>query len=183
MKKILAVSILIAALTLCSCTAQKETNINEFLKTLDMGNVLSAEESDFRITKSNEDRYRYSYAINNKTMLCLYSGTDGIIIQCTVTSLVNNSYFQSLCSEITRCFTGLNETESKKLVNSAFDSPVEINGFKLLLIDSQVGYTFLINHISDEINTNEHPTLKKHIEKEDVSRPTIGTEETTIKHY
>ena len=106
-----------------------------------------------------------------------------MIVQCTVTSLVRNSDFQSLCSEVTRAFTGLGSSESAKLVKSAFVSPVEHDDFKLMLIDSKAGYTFLINHISDELNTNEYPTLKRYINKEDISRPTIGTDETTLKHY
>lgn len=183
MKKIIVISVLAFLFTFCSCTAQTQTDINEFLKILGTGNVLSAESADFRITKSDNNRYRYSYAVDDNTMLCLYSGKDGVIVQCTVTSLVRNSDFQSLCTEVTRAFTGLGSSESAKLVKSAFVSPVEQDDFKLLLIDSKVGYTFLINHISDELNTNEHPTLKRHINKEDISRPTIGTEETTIKHY
>lgn len=180
MKNLVCVLCVVLFLSLCACTPQNETDINEFLKILETGNIVSASAEDFRITKDSE-RYRYSYVVNDKMMLCLYSDKNGVIIQCTVTSLVKDAEFSSACSEITRTFTGKSSKKSKELVKSAFYAPIISDGYKLVLIDSQTGFTFIINHESDELNTNEYPTLKRHIDEEDISRPTVSqTELSTI---
>lgn len=176
MKKTIIPLCLFLLLTLSACRPQSGADVNEFLKILGTGNIISAEAESFRITKESE-RYRYSYAVNDSTMLCLYADKDGVIVQCTVTSFIKNSEYFNICAEITRTFTGRTADESRKLVKSAFDSPVVSDGYKLALIDSQAGFTFLVNHESDELNTNEYPTLKRHIDEKDISRPTAGRTE------
>jgi len=182
MKKIYACLITISMIFLCSCTFQKEEDINEFVNTLSSGEIQSVQAEDFRI-KNDGERYRYSYVLKNNIMLCLYADRNGVIVQCTVTAISDNSEFALVCNEVTRTFTGKSIEESTALVKKAFKNPLTSDGYKLTLIDSNVGLTYLINYESDEINTNEYPTLKKYIKKEDVTRPTIGEENSTPKTY
>lgn len=182
MKLMRFAAVLAALLTLSSCVGQKEADINIFTERLNSDKAFSLSADGYRITSENE-RYRYSQMADGNTIICIYTERDGIVVQCTLTTVKNDSIFRNRCAAAVRSFL-LNDKEScSKLTDSAFrNGSVISDGYKLTVIDSEVGITFLINRSDDELNTNESPTLKKHIDKKDITRPTLGAEKTDAQN-
>lgn len=170
MKLLRLAAVFTVLLLLCSCTSHDADDINEFLKRLNASPPLCAE--DFRIT-ARDGLYRYSHMENENTLICIYAAEDGAVTRCTVTELKNQPEFEKHCVRLTEAFTRLGSEESSMLVKRALDcGNARVEEFKLTLIDSDVGRTFLVCLLDDEINTNEHPTLKGPIDEDDISRPT-----------
>ncbi len=182
MKLLRFAAVLAAVLMLSSCISQQDADINIFTERLNSDRTFSLSTDGYRTVSENE-RYRYSQMIDENTLLCVYTGHDGIVVQCTVTTLENDSIFRERCVAAAQSFM-LSDTESAaKLTDSAFrKGSVISDGYKLTLIDSEVGITFLINLSDDELNTNENPTLKKHIDKEDITRPVLTAEKTDAQN-
>lgn len=171
MKKLLLIIQFAVIILLSSCTGQKEADIGIFTQRLNNSEAFGIEAEAYRITAEGE-RFKYSYLPDNNTLLCIYTDSDGIVVQCTLTVFKADSAFQKRCTALS---DSLLLTDCEKQVAAAFkNGSADYNGYKMTLIQSNIGQTFLINHTDDEINTNDSPTLKKHIEKDDITRPTLG---------
>lgn len=177
MKIFKMVSVLLVLTVLSSCVKSEEKDINEFLKIYNKN--LSSE--SFSITY-DEDRYKYSYLAEKDLLICIYTDKDGVVVQCTVTSSKPQKSFYDACKSVARAFTGQTSDECSSLIETVkSEKKIQKNGNNLVLSDFNIGTVFLINKATDELNTNSNPTLKKHIDKKDISRPTLGKDETTKK--
>lgn len=176
MKLMRIAAVFAAMLTLSACVSQKEADINIFTERLNSTEKFSLNADCYRIVSEN-GRYKYSQMIDDNTLLCVYADSGGIVVQCTLTVLKSDSVFRKRCIAVIQSFLLNDEGSCSKLAESAFTNGSAISdGYKLTLIDSKVGTTFLVNRSDDELNTNESPTLKKHIDKNDITRPTLGRE-------
>lgn len=176
MKLMRIAAVLAALILLTSCVSQSGQDINDFTESLNtLGSFILGTDA-YRITAEDE-RHRYAQMPDDDTLICIYTGSDGYVVQCTLTALKDDKSFRQRCADIAEVFIGSN---ANKLTEKAFsDGSAEGSDCKLTLIDSDIGKTFLINRYDDELNTNGSPTLKKHINPEDVTRPTLGENNTS----
>ena len=90
---------------LTACVGQKQLNADEFLKKYSLISEQSFDMGDITVTES-ANGYKYSL-LHNDIMICLFSGADGVITQCTVTSAdFEEAEFNSVCQKIIEAFTG-----------------------------------------------------------------------------
>lgn len=173
MKKLRFIIPFVLIILLTSCIEQREADIGIFTDCLNSKGCLCIDTDSYKITSEN-GRYRYSYMPDSNTLLCVYTDNNGIVVQCSLTVLKADENFRKMCICLSDAFM---YESSEKAVGKAFrNGSADIDGYRLALIDSSVGQTFLINHSDDEINTNENPTLKKHIDEKDVSRPILKSD-------
>lgn len=171
--KIITSFLIIIALT--GCVGQQEKNIDEFLKKFNLIGNETLTSSMFDVTESN-DYYIYSL-LHSQNLICIYSGKDGVVLQCTVTSKSpTDSSFDELCINITACFTDYDKQKSADFYKNGGDC----DRYHLFINDYGIGKTMILNLKSNEINSNDYPTLKRPVDEKDIARPTLN-ESTTIK--
>lgn len=166
--------VILALLLLSSCVSKSEKDINELLKGFE-GEISAA---DFRVTREDE-RYKYSALFGN-SLMCVYTDKNGIAVQITISTEKPDKSFSGLCRNLICSFAGFSQSESDRLFTQLQkDKRIEKGKYNLVLSEFDFGTVFIINLRDDELNTNEHPTLKRPVEEEDISRPTMGTENNT----
>jgi hypothetical protein len=178
MKHLKIISILIIILTFTSCVSQKDDNISEFINKLNTQYGKNYSESDFIITENN--RTTYSLMIDDNTLICLYADGNYIIIQATITTdSADYTTIQETVSEIMSVLCNCSKEESDKISAQIKDTvKSEINGYRITYCNYNCGQTVIINRITDELNTNENPTLKDYINEDEISRPVLSESET-----
>lgn len=174
MKKFIISAAIILPLLLGGCTADSECDINELLPLLNERGGYSLSTDKFTVTKG--EKYCYSAFINEHTLLCIYADENGVISRCTVTTDrgFSNSYMK-LCGDAAAVICSSGEDIMQAVTKQG---RWKSNVWQAILLESEAGKTFLINRISDPMNTNGKPTLKREIRKEDISRPTAAAETT-----
>lgn len=169
MKCFKILSVILALFLLSSCVSKSEKDINELLKNFE--EEISA--ADFRVTYEDE-RYKYSALLNN-SLMCVYADKNGISVQITVSTEKPDNSFSVLCRNSICSFTGFSQSESNRLFTQLQkDKRIKKGKYNLVLSEFDFGTVFIINLRDDKLNTNEHPTLKRPVEEEDISRPTMG---------
>lgn len=181
MKNFLIAVSLTAILLLSACTPQSECDVNEFLKALSTCSTISLSIDDLTAVRDGK-LVRYSHC-SDGILLCFYADSSGVIVRCTASALKRSQKLVSDFSAVCRTFTGIDSKKCLSLLESAEKNGRSFSdGYCLAAVDNQAGCTFILSHETDELNTNGYPTLKKHIRKEDISRPTIGKDEKTSNH-
>lgn len=169
MKPLKIIFPLLIIMLLAACVGQKQLNIDELLKKYNSITESKLKSTMFNIHKT-DDGFVYK-RIENEVLLCLYSGNDGEIIQCTVTAKKDNKQaFDNICTSIIGAFADISAEESEKF----FKNPGESGKFKLIINDYKIGQTMILNRIDNELNTNDLPTLKREVKEEDIARPTLS---------
>lgn len=169
-------SLILCLILLTSCTSNSKADVNILLSRFDESLSFEA----FKITYEN-NRYKYSSMIDSNTLLCIYTDKDGIAVQCTLTCEKESKGFNKSCIKLTEAFTCLNEGESKKLLNDAIKDGRADNGeYNLVFERNKLGTVFIINNSDDALTTNENPTLKRHVDEDEISRPTLATGQSSV---
>ena len=168
MKPLKVLTAILAVIMLTGCVAQKQLDIYEILKKY---NAVSGEKLDSEMfTVTLDEDYKYSY-VKNGILLCFYCGTDGVINQCTVTAKNNEkAEFESVCRSIIMCFTDYTEEKSIEFLKEHEIS----DSFNLIIVENELGKTMILNKTTNELNSNEYPTLKRTVDEKSISRPTLG---------
>ncbi len=172
-------------LLFCACENKSNYDLNEFLISFNKNGGYDFKAADFTVTKETD--YIYSVLTDNNTLLTLYANDNNEIIQCTVTTNKNeNKNYYKLCNEVLRTITKSSSEDSQKNINKVRTlKKAEYNGWLLTEIKSEIGTVFLINRQTNELNTNNLPTLKEDIEKNEITRQTAVkvTENNTSTEY
>lgn len=183
MKYLKIISLALILMLFSSCISTDDKNIHEFIKLLNTTEYLDLNYEDFALTKNDE--LIYSYMTQEKSLLSLYSTSTGAITRCSVSSEKNTEDFLKLCIATITAFTNESVDECESAIDRSFAvGKSEISNSVLLTIKNDVGITFIVCHNTDDILSNQKPTLKRHIDEKDISRPTIGeNEKLTTKPY
>lgn len=164
-------------LCLTSCVEQKQLNIDEMLKKYNTVSASELNSSMFSVSKS-DGLFVYKLA-GSGVLLCFYAENDGEIIQCSVTAKSDNTeVFEKTCIDVTETFADLPQEKAREL----FEKGGVYGKFKLTVIDSGIGKTMILNHVGNELNTNDLPTLKREINEEDIARPTLSDTDNTANN-
>lgn len=154
---------------LTACVGQKQLNADEFLKKYSLISEQSFDMGNMTVTES-ANGYKYSL-LHNDIMICLFSGADGVITQCTVTSAdFEEAEFNSVCQKIIGAFTGFSAERCAAFLKSGGEE----DEYHLVLNNNGLGKTMILNKVGSELNSNGMPTLKREVEDEDIARPTIS---------
>lgn len=176
MKCFRLLSVLLILVSLCSCVGQREMDLNELVKKINADEILLPPAEEFSVYGENNE-YRFSCMINSEMLLCVYSGNDGKIRQITLTGEKCGEACTKLRTELIKAFTDTDIQKSQKLLKKAVaDGRYIYEIYNIAVIDCDIGETLLLNYAQDEINTNENPTLKRHVSEDDVSRPTAAAQ-------
>lgn len=174
--KLALIPILILMLT--SCVSNDEKNIHEFIKLINSQGQAELTAEDFKITKDNG--LQYSYMADENTLITLYSDESGGIFQCSVTSDGKSNLNRQWYTTLTKCLSGLSEAECENAIEAAQSSGQSTLGIYLITYRNyKIGNTLIINRKDAVLNTNNEPTLKDHIENDDISRPTLSDNDIT----
>ena len=176
MKFLKSLCLIICLVMLCSCVSQREMNIGEFIKKVNSEAEILPSSDTFDVYRDGE-LYRYSKLLNEHLLLCIYSDTDGTAARITLTSEKPDRQYADLRPVLLSAFTGKTADECKKIISEA-ENAVNISKdiYTIAIIKVGEAETFLISYSDDIINANGCPTLKRHINEKDISRPTIGTQ-------
>lgn len=179
MKYISLLCVFLCTVFLCSCTVQREMNTEEFIKKVNAGEEILPPAESFKAYRDGE-YLRYSRVMEKHLMLNLYSQSDGKIQRITLVTDKPDEEYRKLRPLLLSAFTDKSVNECKKLIAEAEKSVnIFFDIYCISVINCDIGETFLISRSADEINTNEYPTLKKHIDDRDISRPTAGNDNTS----
>lgn len=179
MKYVKSLCIFLCLILLSSCVGQRELDVNEFIKKANASVEILPSAENFNIYREDK-AYRHSAMINENMILNFYSLSDGKIQRITLTTDAPDKEYDKLCSVLLETMCDLTVQEAEKILSNAENSVnVKFGIYCIAIIKSDIGETFLISYADDEINSNNCPTLKKHINDEDVTRPTAAVEEKT----
>ena len=183
MKYIKSIGIVIMLVFLTSCMSTDQKNIHELIKSVNESDNMSLKFEDFTLTQGEE--LTYSYLTDGNSLISLYSSSTGDIIRCSVTGEKKNEEFLTTCKAIVSAFTGEPEEDSETAIRRAIAAGrSEFYRYVLLCVKSDAGISIIACHSGDEFLTNQSPTLKRHIDNDDISRPTIGKDDkTTLTIY
>lgn len=169
MKPLKIIFPLLIIILLTACVGQKQLNADEFLKKYSLISEQPFSAENMTVTES-ANGYKYSL-LHNGIMICLFSGADGVITQCTVTAAdFDETEFNSVCQKIIEAFTGFSAERCAEFLKSGGD----YDEFHLVLNNTGAGKTMILNKIGSELNSNGMPTLKREVEDEDIARPTLS---------
>lgn len=169
MKPLKIIFPLLIIILLTACVGQKQLNADEFLKKYSLISEQPFSAENMTVTES-ANGYKYSL-LHNGIMICLFSGADGVITQCTVTAAdFDETEFNSVCQKIIEAFTGFSAERCAEFLKSGGD----YDEFHLVLNNTGAGKTMILNKVGSELNSNGMPTLKREVEDEDIARPTLS---------
>ncbi len=171
MKPIIFVCTILFILTLTACSSQSKIDINRYLDEIYFSDSSDLSIDDFLLT-SKGDEYVYK-AVKNGALLSVFCNSKGEITQIVITTQKRSEFYDRLCIASIKAFAGSSQAENeyKKAVATG---EAYTGDFKVTFSDYQIGQTIIINQKSDEINTNNNPTLKRYINEKDISRPTLS---------
>lgn len=169
MKPLKIIFPLLIIIFLTACVGQKQLNADEFIKKYSLISGQTFDVGNMTVTDS-ANGYKYSF-LHNGIMICLFSGADGVITQCTVTSAdFEEAEFNSVCQKIIEAFTGFSAERCAAFLKSVGEE----DEYHLVLNNNDSGKTMILNKVGSELNSNGMPTLKREVEDEDIARPTIS---------
>ena len=171
MKIFKTICVLLCLCMLCSCTEQREMNIEEYISKINAENEILPSAEKFTVYRNNE-KYRYSAVLSQHLMLNIASGTDGEITEITLVTDRPDKRYSELRPVLLSAFTDKGIEECTQLISDAENKvKLSFGMYNIAVIDCGSAETFLINYADDELNTNECPTLKRHVDQIDISRP------------
>ena len=169
MKPLKIIIPLLIIIFLTACVGQKQLNADEFLKKYSLISEQPFSAENMTVTES-ANGYKYSL-LHNGIMICLFSGADGVITQCTVTSDGSNEAdFEPVCLNIAEAFTGFSAERCAAFLKSGGEN----DEYHLVINNTGAGKTMILNKVGSELNSNGMPTLKREVEDEDIARPTLS---------
>lgn len=169
MKPLKIIFPLLIIILLTACVGQKQLNADEFLKKYSLISEQSFDTGDMIVTES-ANGYKYSF-LHNGIMICLFSGADGVITQCTVTAAdFDETGFNSVCQKIIEAFTGFSAERCAAFLKSGGEN----DEYHLVINNTGAGKTMILNKVGSKLNSNGMPTLKREVENEDIARPTLS---------
>ena len=154
-------------------------NIDEYIAKVNAESELLPSSDSFAIYRDGE-KYRYTSVLSQHLMLSIVSGDDGEITEITLVTDRPDRQYSELRPVLLSSFTSKSTDECSKLISDAKDKvKLSFGIYNIAVIDCGGAETFLINFADDELNTNECPTLKRHVDKNDISRPTDNNAHTS----
>lgn len=157
--------------TFNACYSTNNDDVNEIIGLLNSNNEYNLHISDFTVLK--KDYYIYSKALNDNLLLVFYCDNNNEIVQCTVTTnSVPDTKYYSLCRDISQYISKSTVGNINDFIDKINNCQAEkINGWYTNTIKNNVGVTFIINRINNDINSNTFPAIKEPINADDISRP------------
>ncbi|MBQ7549417.1 MAG: hypothetical protein IJT03_06910 [Clostridia bacterium] len=173
MRYLKIITVLAALLTLASCAVEGGSSVSELLEAVNDEYGRAYSEDSFTLSRSTE--LVYSAVPEAGTMIRLYADTNYVVFRAVITTVKNLKYAETACAEFTSALTGEAYADSVKAVKTAEkDGSSPIGDRIIIFVDVAGSKTFIICGESDVINTSDKPTLKRFVDDEDVSRPTVG---------
>lgn len=164
---------LVLLLILPSCAVEGGSSVSELLKAVNAEYGRAYSEDSFTLSRNTE--LVYSAVPEAGTMIRLYADDNFVVFRAVITTVKNLKYAETACAEFTSALSGEAYADCFRAVKSAEkDGSSPIGDRVLIFVDAAGSKTFISCKESDVINTSDKPTLKRYVDDEDVSRPTVG---------
>lgn len=160
-KTCILIILLMTTLTLTACHSDCEMNVYELIDVLNTEYNYTFNIEDFLVEK--KESIIYHTMTDNNTLLSLYSTKNETIIQCTLSSFNTNNLnlFRTISKILIKCDE---KTILTTIRNAQQNGSCEQNGWKITIIENDIGSTYILNHVNAEINNSAKPTLKNKID-------------------